>query len=639
MKTTTNIINRVFALTVFAWLAVPMLTQADCTSAPSGLVGWWPGDGNADDITSGNNGTLQNCATFASGEVAQSFSLDNHTDYGFVLVGDPVPPSLQIQSEITLSAWIYVTQYPASNTLGLIVGSQYDSAIAGATIFLDGRTNPDSQAAPPGHIHFQIGDGSWHVTNVNAQVPLNQWVHIVATRRVNEDAKVYYNGLLQPSTSVPWSGSISYNGAWFAIGRQKDLGRPFTGLIDEVQIYNRALSAGEVLTLYNGGSPPSNLASWWPGDGNADDVVGGNNGTLQNGVGFNSGEVGQSFCLSGGGNRFVLVGDPVPAVLQIQNEITLSAWIYATTYPDGNLGLIVGSQFDPAAAGATIFLDGRTNPDGQPSPPGHIHFQIGGDGSFHTTNVNAQVPFNEWVHIAATRRANEDAKVYYNGVLQPSTSVPWSGAISYSGAWFAIGQQKGLSRPFDGLIDEVQVFERALSESEVQAIYNAGSAGECKPIPTPTASPTPTATATATATAAATATIPPSPTPTPTSTPTPTPTPACAAQVQPPINADGSSVFTVRRGVVPVKFSLTCNGNSTCNLPPATIAVTRTAGGVLGEVNESVYSNPADSGSNFRIDNCQYIYNLNSSALGVGTYRIDILMNSQVVGSATFQLK
>jgi hypothetical protein len=74
-------------------------------------------------------------------------------------------------------------------------------------------------------------------------------------------------------------------------------------------------------------------------------------------------------------------------------------------------------------------------------------------------------------------------------------------------------------------------------------------------------------------------------------------------------------------------------------LPPATIAVTRTAGGVIGEINESVYSSQADSGPNFRVLECQYHYNLNSNALGVGTYRVDILLNGQVVGSVTFQLK
>ena len=88
-----------------------------------------------------------------------------------------------------------------------------------------------------------------------------------------------------------------------------------------------------------------------------------------------------------------------------------------------------------------------------------------------------------------------------------------------------------------------------------------------------------------------------------------------------------------------MKFRLTCNGNPTCDLPPATIAVTRTGGGVIGEINESVYSSPSDSGPNFRIEGCQYHYNLNSNALGVGTYRVDILIGGQVVGSATFQLK
>ncbi len=114
---------------------------------------------------------------------------------------------------------------------------------------------------------------------------------------------------------------------------------------------------------------------------------------------------------------------------------------------------------------------------------------------------------------------------------------------------------------------------------------------------------------------------------------------AYAAQIQQPINADGTSVFNVRRGVVPVKFTLTLNGVATCQLPPATIAVTRTAGGVIGPIDESTYTGPADTGSNFRISNCQYVYNLSASALGAGTYRVDIIINGQVVGSATFALR
>ena len=64
-------------------------------------------------------------------------------------IGSPVPSGLQVQNEITLAAWIYVMQYPPSNTLGTIVGCQYDANHAGYAIHLDGRTNPDSQTSPP----------------------------------------------------------------------------------------------------------------------------------------------------------------------------------------------------------------------------------------------------------------------------------------------------------------------------------------------------------------------------------------------------------------------------------------------------------------------------------------------------------
>jgi hypothetical protein len=112
------------------------------------------------------------------------------------------------------------------------------------------------------------------------------------------------------------------------------------------------------------------------------------------------------------------------------------------------------------------------------------------------------------------------------------------------------------------------------------------------------------------------------------------------AFVQPPINANGTSVFSVTRGVLPVKFTLTQNNVSTCNLPPATIAVTRTAGGTIGPVAESIYSTPANNDSNFRINptDCQYIYNLAASRLGVGTYEVEILINGFVVGNAVFAL-
>jgi len=117
------------------------------------------------------------------------------------------------------------------------------------------------------------------------------------------------------------------------------------------------------------------------------------------------------------------------------------------------------------------------------------------------------------------------------------------------------------------------------------------------------------------------------------------------AFVQPPINADGSSVFSAKAGgVIPVNFTLTENDVPTCTLPPATISVTRTSSGTVGvgQINNwIIYRMPADNGPNFRIDqkDCQYTYNLAASSLGVGTYRVDISINGIAVGHAVFALE
>ena len=138
------------------------------------------------------------------------------------------------------------------------------------------------------------------------------------------------------------------------------------------------------------------------------------------------------------------------------------------------------------ASGYAIHLDGRTNPDGQTAPAGHIHFQIG-NGGFTQANANAAVPLNQWVHVAAARKANEPARIYYNGVLQPSGVVTWNGNITYTGAEMDIGKQAGFgNRYFNGAIDDVQIYNRALTESEIKAfitqilpdkttIFNAGT--------------------------------------------------------------------------------------------------------------------------------------------------------------------
>jgi hypothetical protein len=234
---------------------------AQSSFTPSTLAGWWKGDDStADQSGNGNNGTLENGARYMLGFDNDAFLLNGNNQ--FVLVGSPVPNNLQIQSAITLQAWIYVSGYPLDygyGALGFIAGSQRDASVSGASIFFDGRTNPDGvTGSPPGHIALNIGgDGSWHLTHAQTQVPLNQWVLVTATRSANGVGKIYYNGVLQPSLDAyqtTWNGDISYDSTWFGIGQQNDMNRPFSGLLDEVQVFNGELSAGQIQGIYLAGN-------------------------------------------------------------------------------------------------------------------------------------------------------------------------------------------------------------------------------------------------------------------------------------------------------------------------------------------------------------------------------------------------
>jgi hypothetical protein len=230
---------------------------------------------------------------------------------------------------------------------------------------------------------------------------------------------------------------------------------------------------------------PSGLVSWWRGNDDATDHMGHNNGTLENGTGFALGEVGDAFSFNGS-NQYVLIGQPVPADLQIQNNFTMSAWVYMTSYPtnvgSGPWQYIAGSE--SSSNGYGLFVAGPVSGSYPGVPPGGIDLDIGNGSSTYSVITKSQIPLNQWVLVTATATASNPAQIYYNGVLQPamtpSGETVWNGTIGYnSGSAFAIGQYLSGNYAFNGLIDEVQIYNTALTASQVQGIYNAGSTGVC----------------------------------------------------------------------------------------------------------------------------------------------------------------
>ncbi|MFV0268591.1 MAG: LamG-like jellyroll fold domain-containing protein, partial [Draconibacterium sp.] len=195
--------------------------------------------GDVIDVAGGHNGTNYGATRGATGKVGNAFSFDggdyvvinNHTD----ITG---------YNEFTLSAWIYPTSVTGTKTI-----------ISKNTSGRDFTLNINSTPKVGAHFHGATG----YRTCASTTTPsTNQWIHAVATWS-NNQWKIYYNGVLESTCThtgydPPWTGGNMY------IGSLTTSSEKFSGLIDEVRVYNRALSATDVTALYNytgGGTIPA----------------------------------------------------------------------------------------------------------------------------------------------------------------------------------------------------------------------------------------------------------------------------------------------------------------------------------------------------------------------------------------------
>jgi hypothetical protein len=256
--------------------------------------------------------------------------------------------------------------------------------------------------------------------------------------------------------------------------------------------------------------PPAGLVSWWPGDGNADDIIGSHNGTLVGGVAFTAGEVGQAFSFDGIDD---IVLAPATGFPMGTASRTVAFWSKISPSDDTSTGFAYGAEM--VGKGFYVFASHSVN-------GGRLTFS--GHGSEY--NVLAPTDFRDGLyhHIVVTYDGTL-LTIYSDGIPVASGSLSLDTGIS-GGA--SIGGRGYMGEFLTGAVDEVALWDRVLSASDIQAMFSAGSAGMCKNLtdtPTPTNTPTDTPTSTDTPTDTPTPTNTPTFTPTPTNTPTNTPTP------------------------------------------------------------------------------------------------------------------
>ena len=237
---------------VFSILFACTMALASCGGAGSGatglstgLVAYYPLDGNANDASgNGNNGVVTGALPVADrkGTPNAAYAFDGVS----ANIAVPDSPSLGVTNAFTISAWVKPNAGYGQEYVGAIEIVSKWGAVGNASYSLS--TNAQ------GHVLFLTHDGvtsNWLKGQGQAQaqpfvLPVGQWTHVACVYS-NGTKYLYINGQLYGSQQAP-APMVSTVG--LSIGSAPLLLDFFNGAIDDVRIYNRALSAAEVAALF-----------------------------------------------------------------------------------------------------------------------------------------------------------------------------------------------------------------------------------------------------------------------------------------------------------------------------------------------------------------------------------------------------
>jgi hypothetical protein len=223
-----------------------------CVAPPGGLLGWWPGEGNANDIAGTNNGALQGSASAGTaGVVGAAFSFNGTSSY----VQIPDSPSLH-PTNFTIETWVRFDALDSSGSGGSPAGDQYlvfkqntrasefegfdlrKTRVSGGDVFTLLVSSAASQAA-------QATSSTWIFPGV--------WYHVAAVRGSNF-LQLYVNGQLEGQASVSFPQDYGNLPLYFGTSGQSYWDHKLAGSLDEVSLYDRALSPSEIAAVYTAGA-------------------------------------------------------------------------------------------------------------------------------------------------------------------------------------------------------------------------------------------------------------------------------------------------------------------------------------------------------------------------------------------------
>ena len=462
----------------------------------SDLVSYWKLDdgsgATASDSIGGNDGTLVNGPEWTTpGKLGSALSFDGVDDYVDTPLNINQSPSPQRSTGVTMLMWVYPTS---------------DSPGTHQVISSDNGGYDWSVVREDGTWYVFTGEGS---RSTGFPVDLDTWQHIAAVFDRGTGVRFYKNG---EEVTIPYIGYDTSDGN-ITVGASSVRGEYFAGVVDEVAVYDATLTGAEIAELYSSsldghpysgdgygdvcdncpnlynpdqsdadgdgvcdeadncpfdanadqadsdGIRRSDLVSYWKLDdgsgATASDSIGGNDGTLVNGPEWTtSGKLGSALSFDG-------VDDRVDTPLNIDQSpassgVTMLMWVYPLSDSPGT-HQVISSKY--ASYYWSVVREGGT------------WYVYTGENSRST---GLAVDVNTWQHIAAVFEPGTDVRFFKNG--HTMKIVPEIGYDIYD-ANITIGSNPLGGEYFDGIIDEVAVYDTALTWNDITKLYSNSLAG------------------------------------------------------------------------------------------------------------------------------------------------------------------
>jgi hypothetical protein len=422
------------------------------------LIAYYPFNGNANDESSTKInptyiGAGVKLTTDRFGEANKAYNFDGATNSYIRMPADLLPTTNR-----TISLWFNVPD--VTNRPGLL--GYGGNGSCGTTLLMGLNLLGAGQFYTQGHCGNNAAGYGYPTP------PVNKWHHWVLTIS-GSSQKIYVNGQLK-STDNTFSGSTAVSGKDFSLGVITSVSgtAPYTdanvgylnGKLDDVRIYDAAMTEEQVLSLYN--TESLGLIAYYSFNDNANDQSGnGHNGSISGATSttdrYNKSAQAYNFVYNGFSSDKIEVSGTSDLNFST-GGFSLSAWVqFSGSASTGNNYPIFSKHNCGEQSGYILMLYN-----------GKLTFWLAGSGGYNILSTPDNYTDNTWHQVVAVYDGVTQV-IYVDGLLKNSMSFTYT---VFNSANWALGGYNGCNGGFNGKVDEIKVLNRALSGSEILEMYN-----------------------------------------------------------------------------------------------------------------------------------------------------------------------